>query len=122
MVWELWLRSKALRCKPSELVGSYNSIQAFYFDRAVWRWASTVDNQMETAADNAGKGKKNPEKFRNQARTKVLEKALQTRGQPRKYKDPALGLSKSSPEAPSKPKPIDLKSEEDMEIKLDGFG
>lgn len=125
MVWELWQRSKALRCKPSDLVGDYNSIEAFYFDRAVWRWASAVDYDIETAADNAGKGKKSPEKFKQQARLKVLEKALKARGQPQKYKDPALGFN-NSPDTPApktKPKGINLQaSDGDMEIVLDGFG
>ena len=120
------MRAKALKCRPSELVGNYNSIEAFYFDRAIWRWASGVEIDMDEAAENAGKGSKSPEKFKRAARLRVLDKALKTRGQPQKFKDPALGLQKQS-EPEKKPKQEDKgieykDSDGDVDIVLEGFG
>lgn len=54
-VWEAWQLSKAYHVRPSELYGIQHPVQAFYFDRAVWVFGTTLDADLEKAGADAKK-------------------------------------------------------------------
>lgn len=70
-LWEAWQLSKTYHCRPSELYGIEHPVQQFYFDRAVWVFGSTVDNEVDKAGEKAKKPK-----AAEQARLRVLNKWL----------------------------------------------
>ena len=85
MLWEAWTLSKAYHCRPSDLYDILDTLTAYYFDRAVYVFGSTVESKM----DEAGEGAKNT-KQAVAARTKILRKYLgekdSTAG---RFRDPA---------------------------------
>lgn len=70
-VWEAWQLSKAYHCRPSEIYGVHHPVQAFYFDRAVWVFGTTLENDLDKASADAKKPKQG-----EQARLRVLQKWL----------------------------------------------
>jgi len=63
---------KAMRCRPSELMGFDEYPMAFYFDRAVFYFGTHVENEME----KAGSGKGKSETQRQMARNMVMQRYL----------------------------------------------
>lgn len=72
-VWEAWQLSKAYVVRPSELYGMTHPVQAFFFDRAVWVFGTTLESDLEKAGAKAKKPKQ-----AEQARMRVLQKWLGT--------------------------------------------
>lgn len=85
-MWELWRRSQALHCKPSDLLGFDSPIRAFYFDRGVWLFASRLESDMDTASERA-----KSDKAKQAARLKVMNLYLASDEEPvaKRFKDPA---------------------------------
>lgn len=54
-VWEAWRLSKTYHCRPSDLYGVEHPVQAFFFDRAIWLFGTTLDSDLEKAAAKAKK-------------------------------------------------------------------
>jgi len=78
--------SQAMQTRPSELVGLFDPLVKFYFDRAVWSFGSLVDSEMERASE-----KSKTTKSATAKRMMVLNKYIagDTRG---RFKDPAMGF------------------------------
>lgn len=87
MLWEAWTLAKAYTVRPSNLYDIRDPLTAYYFDRAVYVFGSTVESKM----DEAGEGAKNV-KAGVASRTRVLRKYLGTQDDTQgKYRDPAKG-------------------------------
>ena len=101
--WELWQRSQALHCKPSDLIGFESDVRAFYFDRGIWLFARGLEAEMD-AASNRSK----TEKGKNGARKRILDFRLRSADPetPRKFKDPAAPVG-----VPKAPEDVDLGSD-----------
>lgn len=72
-MWEAWRLSKVYHCRASELYGISHPVQAFFFDRAVWLYGSTLESDLERAASKAKKPKQ-----AEQAQLRVLQRWLGT--------------------------------------------
>lgn len=72
-VWEAWRLSRAYHCRPSELYGIGHPVQAFFFDRALWLYGTTLEADLEKVAAKAKKPKQ-----AEQAQIRVLQKWLGT--------------------------------------------
>lgn len=72
-VWEAWQLSKTYRCRPSELYGIHHPVQAFFFDRAVWLFGTSLESDLEKSTEKVKKPKQ-----AEQARMRVLQKWLGT--------------------------------------------
>lgn len=70
-MWEAWLLSKQWKVRPSELYGVNHPVQAFYFDRAVWVFGTTMEADMDKAGQKAKKPKQ-----QEAARLRVMHKWL----------------------------------------------
>jgi hypothetical protein len=69
-LWEAWRLSKAYHVLPSEIYQIEHPVRQFYFNRAVWLFATNLETAMSEAAKN-----KKP-KQAEQARTRVLSQWL----------------------------------------------
>ena len=70
-MWDLWIRSKTLRTRPSELVGEEDPLAAYNLDGAVMAFGLALEQELDkagSAAKDAGKAET--------ARTAVLRKWL----------------------------------------------
>lgn len=83
-LWETWRMSQSLRKSPSEILHLTNPVSCFYFDRAVWRFGSAIDTELEDISSNA---KTKPQAVAQQA--SVMVKWLGT--SEGMYRDPAAG-------------------------------
>lgn len=83
-MWNLWRMSQSLGRTPSELLRIANSAKAFFFDRAVWLFGSTLEAEMEAVTKNVTKAK--VAEAKQQA---VLAKWLAPSGVKGLYRDPA---------------------------------
>lgn len=54
-VWELFSLSKAYRCRASELVNITHPVQAFYLDRAVWTFGTSLEAALNACDDGKKK-------------------------------------------------------------------
>lgn len=79
---------QAYHVRPSELLAVGNSSHAFFVDRAVWAFASTVEREQEES--EKGLPKKASEAMRNNARQRVLDKylGLDPTKMPGRFRDP----------------------------------
>lgn len=80
MLWEAWKLSQAYKSRPSEIYGVTGYQSAFMFDRAVYRFGSHIDAELQEVD---GKSKKEIQG----KRTKVMQKYFPTAA-PRKFADP----------------------------------
>lgn len=92
-MWETWIATQSMRCKPSDLLGLQGSIAQYYFDRAVWAFGSAVQAELDAVEDAATRSKSKTSPKTIQARKQmVLNKWIpapeSTKG---RYKDPAIG-------------------------------
>jgi len=74
-----------LRCRPSELYGITEVVQAFCFDRAVVIFGSALSHELENAK---GKTEKAVQASRRRILKKWIPEATDSAG-PRKFRDPA---------------------------------
>jgi len=63
-----------LRCRPSSLMGVTDSLYAFYLDRSIWTFASTINAEMDAAVTRLPKSAK--ESAHRRARQRVLDQYL----------------------------------------------
>lgn len=80
-MWQHYRMSKSLRKSPAELLDIRHPVKAFYFNRAVWVFGTTLEADLEAVAENVTKPK--VAKAKQQM---VLATWLGTRGM---YRDPA---------------------------------
>lgn len=66
--------SQAYRVRPSQLLGVSDAVRAYHVDRAVFTFASTVENAQETAVGRLPKNAK--EATHAHVRQMVLDKYL----------------------------------------------
>lgn len=71
-VWELYKLSKDYRCRPSDLLTITHPVQAFYLDRAVWTFGTSLDAALAKVED----GKKKAPQIKA-AKTRVLHTWLE---------------------------------------------
>lgn len=71
-VWEVWQLSKSYRCRPSDLLNITHPVQAFYFDRAVWYFGTSLEGALAEVED----GKKKAGQIKA-ARTRLLHTWLE---------------------------------------------
>ncbi len=106
MLWELWNRSQAGRCLPSDLVSLRHPIKKFYFDRGITFFGRMVENELAAVENQARKGKaKRSENSIRLARQHVLDKyiGVTEEEKTKRYKDPAVMVVKNSlPQVPVK--------------------
>lgn len=77
--------SQAMGCRPSDLLSLTNRLHAFYFDRAVWLFGSTLENELELASENS-----KDVKTAKRDRQRVLDRWFpQQRNVKGRFKDPA---------------------------------
>lgn len=81
--------AQSMRCRPSSLLGIADPIVAFYTDRAVWTFATTIENDMEAAAERLPKNAK--EKTQQRAKQRVLDAFLgiEDAQQPERFRAPS---------------------------------
>ena len=73
----LWQKAKALRVRPSNLLGlEWDSYEAYCVDEAVVYFGLTLDSELEQAGEKPGKG----EKKAQAARERILDKVLRPKG------------------------------------------
>lgn len=82
MLWEAWRLSQAYSTRPSAIYGITSYLDAFSFDRAVYRFGSFVDAELEGVE---GKNKREIESKRLRVMQKYLPKAQSASN----YADPA---------------------------------
>lgn len=80
-MWQHYRMSKSLRKSPSELLDIRHPVRAFYFDRAVWTFGSTLEADLEAAVEGVKK-----EKAAKAKQQMVLATWLGGKGM---YRDPA---------------------------------
>lgn len=80
-MWQHYRMAKSLRKSPSELLNIRHPVRAFYFDRAVWLFGTTLEADLEAAADGVKK-----EKAARAKQQMVLATWLGGKGM---YRDPA---------------------------------
>lgn len=56
-MWQHYRMSKSLRKSPSELLDIRHPVRAFYFDRAVWMFGTTLEADLEAAGEGSSKPK-----------------------------------------------------------------
>lgn len=83
-MWNLWRMSQSLGRTPSELLYITGTAKAFFFDRAVWLFGSTLEAEIETSTKNLTKAKAIEAK-----QQMVLSKWLAPSGVKGLYRDPA---------------------------------
>lgn len=54
-MWQTWQMSQSLRKSPSELLRISNPIHAYYFDKAVWRFGTAVEADLNAASEKSTK-------------------------------------------------------------------
>lgn len=79
--------SQSLRCRPSQLLKIKNDILAFCFDRAIWKFGATLENQLEEVANKAKKPA-----TANARKQMLLSQWLSEPGSKGFYKDPAAAM------------------------------
>jgi hypothetical protein len=48
-MWNLWSQSKTFKTPPATLLGIDDDLTAFYFNRAVWVFGVTLEEEIEKA-------------------------------------------------------------------------
>lgn len=89
---------------PSQLVGLSSSTKIFYFDRAIWRFGTKVENALnEVENSKHGKGKPKSQQWVTLNRQRVLDKYLGATEaeKAKRYKDPAVSLGGKPSSAPA---------------------
>lgn len=77
--------SQSLSCQPSQILHVSNRLESFFFDRAVWRFGTSVENDLEQVRKRRSKSSaKQLEIWENQ----VVQKWINPDG-PGRFKDPA---------------------------------
>lgn len=69
-MWDLWIRSKHLSVRPSELAGEEEPLAAFNLDNAVLTFGLALEQELEKAGHSPSKEEKKIEA----ARTRILRK------------------------------------------------
>lgn len=80
-VWEVWQLSKNYRCRPSDLLNITHPVQAFYLDRAVWTFGTSLEGALAECED----GKKKAPQIKA-AKQRVLTRWLELG--PQKFRAP----------------------------------
>lgn len=52
-MWQTWQVSQSLRKSPSDLLGIKNSVHRYYFDKAVWRFGSAIEADLNAVAEKS---------------------------------------------------------------------
>ena len=89
---ELWGMSSKWETRPSEFLGIDDSLDAYYFDSAVYYFGVEFEDDLEKALKTRGK-KQDSEEMRNQKRERRLAIWLDDgtqEKQPRRFRDPNL--------------------------------
>lgn len=93
-LYELWKQAESYSCRPSDLLAISDDVQAFYLDRACWKYGSRLDGMINEAASKA-----KTDQSRASAVRGILTKALSmgkatggkgTKKESSSFKDPAL--------------------------------
>lgn len=56
-MWQHYRMSKSLRKSPSELLNVIHPVRSFYFNRAVWVFGTSLEADLEAAAEGGKKEK-----------------------------------------------------------------
>lgn len=87
LLWRVWTVSKQYRRRPSELLNVTNDFDAFCLDEAVMTFGTSIDGDVQEAADNT----KGSDAMKRGAAENTLRKHL---GLPLKFATP--GASKAT--------------------------
>lgn len=52
-MWQTWQVSQSLGKPPSELMGIGNPIHRYYFDKAVWRFGTAIEADLNHVAEKS---------------------------------------------------------------------
>lgn len=88
-LWQAYQLAKDLRCRPSELYGLTDTVQAFCFDRAVVIFGSALSAAMDNAK---GKTDKAVQASRRKIFKKWIPEATDSAGPKKRFRDPAQGV------------------------------
>jgi hypothetical protein len=79
-----------MRCRPSILVGISDPLVAFYTDRAIWTFATAIQEEMEAALNRLPTSAK--DKARQRAQQRVLDTFLGVEEveQPQRFRSPGM--------------------------------
>lgn len=50
-MWQTWQMSQSLRKSPSELLGITHPIHSYYFNKAVWRFGTAIESDLNQVAE-----------------------------------------------------------------------
>lgn len=81
-MWQHYRMAKSLKQTPSSLLDIRNPVRAFYFNRAVWVFGTTLEAHLESAAE----GVKNEKRARAKQQMVLAVWLGHTKGM---YRDPA---------------------------------
>lgn len=85
-LWQAYQLAKDLRCRPSELYGITETVQAFCFDRAVVIFGSALSAELEAAK---GKTDKAIAASRRRILKRWIPEATDSTGPKKRFRDPA---------------------------------
>lgn len=103
---------------PAQLVGFSSTVKAFYFNRGVWRFGTSIENALAEVENSrsSGKGKSKSAQWVTLNRQRVLDKYLGATEEQKakRYKDPAIRLGKEATNASPKVKMQDERTEVEL--------
>ena len=88
--------AKTFRTRPSEFLVIDHPVQAFYFDRAVFSFGTSFDNDMDEQEQGRGKRPPKPAEVKLKKQRRLRKWLEDEDSGPQQFRDPALGGGRRS--------------------------
>ncbi len=95
----MWVQSKGLNVRPSDLYGIENRLAAFIFDRGIYQFGTLVESKMseaEARVKGSFQNRRGAEVFINLERRRIFNKMLDIQDTKGLYRDVSAPKAKSS--------------------------